>query len=117
MKHTMHMTNRKSYSIKLVFLILIGVVTSWILTNKSSEKIMTIPFKTEKGWGYNIIIDDNIYIHQEYIPAVRGNMAFQSKEDAEKTGNLVIKKMRLGQFPSIKINEIDSLKIGLCRFD
>lgn len=64
------------------------------------------------GWGYEVLMDNRPYIHQEHIPSIPGNMGFATKEDAEKTAQLVIKKIEKGIMPpSITPQELDSLGI------
>ena len=69
-------------------------------------------FQTETGWGYQLKKDEKIYIRQENIPAIHGNQSFETKDDAEKVGRLVLHKLRSKQRPAITINELDSLKIN-----
>lgn len=68
-------------------------------------------FEHETGWGYKISINNEPFIYQEFIPGIEGNKPFQSKEEAQKCGELVVKKMKLGQNFSTKRAEIDSLGI------
>lgn len=75
-------------------------------------KVEVKPFKTNNGWGYNIMVDNKIFIHQENIPAFAGNQSFTSKDDAIKTANLVIKKLVAGNFPSLSAEEIMGLGIN-----
>jgi hypothetical protein len=108
---------------KISLTILIVIVPVVLLTfllpekeQKTQSKLNTQTFKTNSGWGYNVLINNKIYIHQEFIPAVKGNQAFKSKKDAEKVANLVIIKMKKGVLPSIKKNELDSLKVGYSNY-
>lgn len=70
-------------------------------------------FHTSQGWGYEILHNKKVYIHQQIIPAIQGQKYFVSKEEAEKVAALLIKKMqeKTTNFPEITIEEIDSLKI------
>ena len=74
-----------------------------------------ITFKTfalNGGWGYDLYVDDKRTIHQPIVPAVAGNDAFATEEDAKKIGELAVFKMRsTGSFPTITIQELDSLGI------
>lgn len=53
------------------------------------------------GWGYDILVNDKILIHQESIPAIKNKRAFATKEQAEQTAALVIKKIKNGQPPTL----------------
>ena len=64
------------------------------------------------GYGYNILVDGVLFIHQASIPSVAGNKAFDSKEKAESVANLVALKLKNNIMPpSVSKEELDSLKI------
>ena len=63
-------------------------------------------------WGYDILVDNRMKIHQLSVPGQPGNEGFKTKEGAEKVAKLVIKKMKKGVMPpSIDIEELKKLKI------
>lgn len=93
-------------------LIVAGIYTRNYYRQHEMLKVEVNPFKINNGWGYNITVDKKIYIHQESIPALSGNQVFASKEDAEKTGNLVVKKMIAGKLPSLTLQEVMGLGIN-----
>lgn len=65
-----------------------------------------------KGWGYDIYVDGKKMIHQPIIPAVPGNDAFKTEEDAKKIGTLAAGKMKkTGSLPTVTVEELDSLGI------
>ena len=53
------------------------------------------------GWGYDILVNDSLFIHQESVPAVSGNHPFVNKENATRAALLVIDKMKKGLSPTI----------------
>jgi hypothetical protein len=64
-----------------------------------------------RTWGYNILVDNKLTIHQPSIPSLPGNEGFKTKEGAEKVAKLVIKKMKKGEMPpSIDEKELKKLK-------
>ncbi len=64
------------------------------------------------GYGYNILVDGSLFIHQNSIPSLPGNTAFSSQEKAELVANLVIHKLKNNIMPpSVSKQELDSLKI------
>ena len=68
--------------------------------------------QTNNGWGYEVYVDNKLYIKQENIPGVSGFQYFKTKEDALKIGNLVIEKMKHGKkFPAISLEELESAGI------
>jgi Domain of unknown function (DUF4907) len=65
-----------------------------------------------EGYGYDIIVDGKLYIHQPHIPAVSGNHSFKTDADAKKAGELAAYKIRNKIMPpSITVEELDSLGI------
>ena len=44
------------------------------------------------SWGYEILLDKKVYIHQEYLPALEGQQPFSSKKEARKVGRAVLEK-------------------------
>jgi hypothetical protein len=99
-----------------VFFILIIIGFS-VKTGKSAPdgmlKVESVPLHTASGWGYEILVDHKIFIHQEDIPAIAGKKAFLTKEDAMKTAGLVIEKIVKGKQPAITKDDLTGLKISL----
>jgi hypothetical protein len=57
------------------------------------------------GWGYDILVNGELFIHQESVPAVTGNHPFPDKEKAKQAAQLVINKIKKGQSPGITKEE------------
>ena len=66
-------------------------------------------FKSEQGWGYDILIKEKIYIHQPFMPAVEGEVPFKSEKAAEKTAKLMIKKLKHHKVPSVSREELQKI--------
>jgi hypothetical protein len=85
------------------------------LKSKSDQQdkinVSLITFHTPAGWGYDLYANDSLYIHQEYIPAIEGRKGFQSEEEANTIGRLVVSKMKYGKFPVVSLRELDSCEI------
>ncbi|MBV9963330.1 MAG: DUF4907 domain-containing protein [Parafilimonas sp.] len=68
----------------------------------------------KKGYGFDILIGNKVFIHQPFIPAVQGNQRFATKTDANKTASLMLFKLRKhGMPPTISTAELDSLHIHI----
>lgn len=64
------------------------------------------------GFGYNIITDGHIFIHQPSIPSMAGKQGFSSKQQAETTAEFVIYKLTHNIMPpSVTPRELDSLGV------
>ena len=91
-----------------------SVIPNEEVNTKSTEPVYQI-ITTElpdKGYGYQILKDGKLIIDQQQIPAVQGNQYFTSEEDAKRTGELALKKIKEQMFPpTISIEELDSLGV------
>lgn len=75
-------------------------------------KVDSIENNGSRGWGYDIIMNGEIHIHQPHIPAVMGNNGFASEEKALKTGEFVIQKIKNNILPpKVTPEELDSLGV------
>ena len=84
-------------------------------TKASNFSIQVYPIDSlnpTSGFGYNILLDGALFIHQNTIPSIPGNTTFSSKENAEKVANLVLEKLKNNIMPpSVSSNELDSLQV------
>ena len=51
-------------------------------------------FEVDGGWGYDIYLNGEKYIHQVNIPSVNGLYVFRSEADAYKVANIMVMKIR-----------------------
>lgn len=73
-------------------------------------KVDSIETNGSRGWGYDIMIDGKIYIHQPNVPAVMGNNGFSSEEQAREAGEFIVSKIMKNILPpSVTAEELDSL--------
>ena len=56
-------------------------------------------FKTEQGWGYDVLVNERIIIHQPMIPGKQGVAGFNSEKEAGADAQSVIEKIKSGEFP------------------
>ena len=64
------------------------------------------------GWGYDIIVNGNPYIHQPHKPGIPGIKGFNTEEEAKIAGNFVISKIRKSAgMPMVSQQELDSLGV------
>ena len=81
------------------------------MASKGMVPVNASVFKTDKGWGYSIIVNNKLYIRQDIIPAVEGNQGFATKEDATKVAELVLNKMKNKEKPIVKKEDLENLGI------
>jgi hypothetical protein len=111
---------------KIITLLALSVLLSYVLFSKeknffpgkkiynSNQDTTYNIFSLQKGYGFNILIDKKILIHQPFIPSLQGNRGFATKTDAARTAKLMLYKLKkFGMPPTISTAELDSLHIHL----
>ena len=90
------------------------VYKQWLAPKHSSDwlPIRYTTYHTPLGWGYDVLMNDSIYIHQQQMPAVQGTRGFSSQQEAEKVANLVVDRIRKKELPTIYLRDLDSLHIS-----
>ena len=64
-----------------------------------------------KTFGYDVYADGNLYLHQNTIPAIGGNLGFADTSKAGATARLAIKKIKQGETPpTITVEELKKIK-------
>jgi len=110
-------TQMKNTTVETKIVIYLLLFSCLIISCNNSKKLqrnITLQtFEVEKGWGFAIKINDKEFINQQRIPGIQGNYPFKSKEDAEKIGELMIKKLKERKMPSISLEELKEAKIEL----
>jgi hypothetical protein len=114
MKFTTRLTNRLVIA---AVVILLGILfyTAYrrqMIRERDYVFIKAAPIHTAIGWGYEILADGKPYIHQEFIPGIKGRKGFDTKEDALLVANKVIDKIKMKQIPpAISVEDLKSLGI------
>lgn len=63
-------------------------------------------FKTEQGWGYDVLANNNIIIHQPFIPGQPGGAGFSNEQQAAGAAEFVIEKIKSGEIPAINHQQL-----------
>jgi hypothetical protein len=71
------------------------------------------PFQVNSGWGYTIAINNKIIIKQSVIPTVSAKRSFNSKADALKVGNWVMKRIKQNLSPTVAKKDLILLEIAI----
>lgn len=79
------------------------------------SKIEVSTFPVEKGgFGYMISVNNEAVIYQPFPPAWGGEKGFLSREDAQKVGEFVAKKIVNKEMPPVvKVEDYNKLNIKL----
>ena len=76
-----------------------------------SSSYESLVYPVKYGWGYDILVKDSLFIHQESIPAMEGNMPFTTKAQAMEAARRVISKLKKGESPSFSRSEIERIML------
>jgi hypothetical protein len=85
------------------------VATLVFFATNHHERFHYRTFHTANGWGYEILSGRTVIIHQQEIPAFPAAKGFVKKSHAEAIAQLVIKKIKNGQPPSVGIFELSGI--------
>lgn len=67
-------------------------------------------FEESMGWGYDILIDGEIYVHQPNIPALPGENGFETEVHARAVAELMVSKIRNNILPpSVSVEEVNAI--------
>jgi len=102
----MKMINKK---ILLIFALFLVIVLLTIIFTKRGHFYELELYKSEQGWGYDIVKNNKTYIHQPYMPVVEGQVPFSTRRTARKTGELVVEKIRNHESPVLTREELEAI--------
>ncbi len=100
----MTMTISKKHTLVLLAALIIAAgSTFFLLVIKPAPKegIYYNVFKTEHGWGYDVLVNKNIIVHQPFEPGKPGGNGFSTKEAAGADAQTVIEKIKSTTKPAI----------------
>lgn len=107
----------RKWGVALLLLIGLGIVVGYSINRRKQWKkehvyVELKAIQTPKGWGYDILTDGKIFIHQDIVPAVSAaGRGFRTKEDALAVGQKVYERVIAGQMPVVSAEEIKAMGI------
>jgi Domain of unknown function (DUF4907) len=101
-------------SVSIVMLLTASAVM--IIKNKKATGNKLLPvalhsFKMRDGWGYEVLVDNKLFVHQDCIPAISSFKKFTTESEALAIGNRVVDKITHGHKPTITVQEINEAHI------
>ncbi|WP_162915638.1 DUF4907 domain-containing protein [Paraflavitalea soli] len=97
------MTTNKARRIIIAAVVIAVAITCtkwyWYKHHQAQNQLSYQCFSNGQGWGYDILLGKKILIHQSINPAVKGRIAYDSKQAAEADARIVIGKIKLGETP------------------
>ena len=91
---------------RLIPAFILAVCILCYLNTSRHQAIRYTTFQTPGGWGYNILVHDTVFIHQESIPALALNHSFTTREQASGAAKLVVRKINHHQAPTLTEKEV-----------
>lgn len=100
-------TIKRSHKWVLLAAILIAAGSTFFMlylrpSPSSKDELSYKCFHTQNGWGYDILVNNQIIIHQPFIPGQSGINGFPTEKEAGADAQSVIEKIKSGTFPLIK---------------
>lgn len=65
--------------------------------------------EVDGGYGYEILRDQKVMIHQDCMPSVSGRQPFESKKRADQVAQVVLSKLKKGEGPTVSMEEIKKM--------
>jgi hypothetical protein len=104
------MTIKKHNIVVIGCSVMIAIIISLIQWQRTDPKhIESRVYRVKNGWGYDILVDERLFIRQESIPVIKAGQTFATKEQAEQTARLVINKMKSGQPPALTKFDLEQI--------
>jgi hypothetical protein len=100
----MTMTISKTHKLVLLAACLIAAgSTFFLLVIKPAPKqgLNYNVFKTETGWGYDVLVNEQVIIHQPFVPGKPGINGFNTEGEAAADAKSVIETIKSGEHPLI----------------
>ena len=99
-----------------IVLSIAAVLSVFIFFIPKKEKLPAITSRvisSGSGWGYEILVNDKLFIRQESIPVLNGDKGFTEPGQAQQTAQLIINKMKSGQPPTVTTFDLQRI----CHFN
>lgn len=97
----------------ILFLICLAGTTIYMVYPRQPHYQVQV-FKTADGWGYDILNNEKLVIHQPTIPGQSGIVGFTSQEQAQQVGNWVVEKMKQTQaMPTLTKEDLRQLGVKI----
>ena len=105
------LTTIKRHNVFVVGLSVIIAAGFWIipLLRQNDTVYSYKTFQTAGGWGYDILVNDTVQIHQDFMPARAEKKGFAQQQQAKQAAILVIEKLRSGKNPAISRAELETI--------
>jgi len=98
----------KHSTIVLVISIAVAVVIPFYYLGHT-KKVDYKTFHTTIGWGYDILVDKRLFIHQECVPVLAEKKGFATEESAKAVARMVVHKVKNNELPTLTYGELTQI--------
>jgi hypothetical protein len=101
------MTIKHSTVVLAISIVVAAAIPFYYLgqTKKIDYKI----FHTTIGWGYDILVDKRLFIHQECVPVLPDKKGFATEESARTIATIVVHKLKNNELPTLTYRELTQI--------
>ncbi|MCX6216183.1 DUF4907 domain-containing protein [Spirosoma sp.] len=97
----------------LLVLLVLAVLTVRLVYQRMHPYTVDV-FQTAGGWGYSIVTNGELLIHQPTIPGQPGIVGFASKDEAKRVGERVAEKIQKDKaMPTLTNDELRRLGVKI----
>lgn len=101
---------KKHNAVVIAISVIVAAVICYAAINKkNTNRYDSRVFKVVNGWGYDILVNDKLIIHQESVPVLENKQPFQKSDEAMQTAQLVVTKLKKGEPPSLTKFDLEKI--------
>ena len=99
--------------ILFIALAVLALLTVYQVYKSRSEYQLQV-IRTSAGWGYDVLSQGRLILHQPTIPGAAGDRGFSHENQARQVGERVIRKLKEGEgLPTITPDELRDMNISI----
>jgi len=95
--------------IVITICVIIAVAIPFLYKTHEGNKINYKTFRADSGWGYDVVVNGKLLIHQQYIPVVAEKKEFSTEQQAEEAAQLVVSKLKNNKLPTLSKAEVQQI--------
>src|SRR5688572_29812391 len=106
------MTKKKHNTLVITGAVIVSALIWAISLNINKRQWISYrTFEAANGWGYEILVNEQIIIHQDRVPAIGNRKGFANAAQATAAAGMVIKKMQHGKPPSLTATDLQTINV------
>jgi hypothetical protein len=95
--------------IVITICVIIAAAIPFLYRSHPGNKINYKTFRADSGWGYDVVVNGKLLIHQQYIPVVAQKKEFPTEQQAEEAAQLVVSKLKNNKLPTLSKAEVQQI--------